>query len=53
MQECLSVECKMQVVDAVQPNQFSSAKDTYFFLELEPPGTVPPRRLYFRGSINH
>lgn len=23
----------------------------YFFLELDPPGAVAPRRLYFRGSL--
>lgn len=25
--------------------------DIYFFLELDPPGTVAPRRLYFLGSL--
>lgn len=24
----------------------------YFFEELAPPGVVPPRRLYLRGSIS-
>lgn len=50
---CSNAQCIMQVYHPgpFLPGLTRPPKSFYFFFELDPPGTFPPLRLYFRGSI--